>query len=421
MNPTDALLAWTQRPVGHKAPMHERMTRLLPHFAAHIRYPIFKVAGTNGKGSTAAMLSAALTHAGHRPMLFTSPHLEHVSERFRIGDTDIRRKAIASLADEILERLKAFVNLEGEAFTPSYFEALVCMALVFADRESANMAIIEAGVGGFNDATHLLPDIGAAITSVGLDHAAQLGTTLAAVARDKAGIAQPGSTLILGTTLPDTAHEAIRQVARSRSVALLDSTFVECSEHPISGYDLAWQGETVAVSLPLLGSFQRENLRLVARIWAHLRAQGIVQRWADLAGVQHTRWAGRLERIGPFLLDAAHNEAALAALQASLAPITTPDQCLLVVGISAEKDVAKMAPWLHRMAHGGYLVDDFYKARPAAELQAYFPAPQWQIAPLHEALAAAQARAPQYILVTGSIFMLGAARPLVLLLNPLQS
>lgn len=414
MNPTEQLLAWTQRPIGAKALMRERMIRLLPHFEAHIRYPIIKIAGTNGKGSTAAMLSAALTHAGKRPMLFTSPHLEHLSERFRMCNTDIRRKALEALAADVLARLQAFVATEGTAYTPSFFEALVCMALVWADREGSDIAIIEAGVGGFNDATHLLPDVGAIITSIGLDHAAQLGDSITAIARDKAGIAQPHSTLILGSALPDTALTAIRTIAEHRKVTWTSATSVECRPLQHGVYRLSWQQTSVAVRLPLLGDFQRDNLQLVARMWAHLMAQGIVSRWNDLAGIQHTRWAGRMESIGPFLLDAAHNEAALQALHTSLAPLTSPEECLLIVGISAEKDVAQMTPWLLKMANGGFLVDDFYKARPTADWQAPFPAPHWRPLPLREAIQNAAAQAPRHIVVTGSIFMLGKARALIL-------
>lgn len=421
MNPTDQLLAWTQRALPLKASMSERMARLLPYFAQHIRYPIFKIAGTNGKGSTAAMLSAALTHAGKRPMLFTSPHLIHLSERFRLCDTDIRRKALEELAAEVLARLQDFVAIEGTAYTPSFFEALVCMALVYADREGADIALIEAGVGGFNDATHLLPDMGGAITSVGLDHAPQLGATVAAIAHDKAGIVQPRSTLILGVALPPTAQQAIATVAQDRNVTIKEATYVECRPLNAAAYALTWAQQTTTVELPLRGTFQRDNLQLVARIWAYFIAKGLVSRWTDLQGIAHTRWAGRLEMLGhapTFLLDAAHNEAALAALHQALTAFATPDDCLLIVGISAEKDVAAMAPWLKQLARGGYLVDDFYKSRPAASLQAHFPPDQWQIRSLAEALAEGQQRAPRYLIVTGSIFMLGAARPLVLSLLP---
>jgi dihydrofolate synthase/folylpolyglutamate synthase len=409
------LLRWTQARIGSKAVMKDRFGSLQALVEKDISFPIIKVAGTNGKGSVSAMLASCLTEAGQKVGLFTSPHLVSPTERFRIGRAEISEKELEELAQTVGQELKEWVRQKGTAYTPSFFEALILIGLRYFSQKKVDIAIFEAGVGGDNDAVSLLPDFCALLTNVGLDHCAQLGNTLEAIATDKAGIARAG-TLIINSQIPSELKSIIRQTAADNEVVVLES---KKWIHPAPDkkklrFDIGDEG--MECSPALKGAFQEENIELVLTAYQFLIDHGRLADWEGVKGLEQTYWPGRFEQLGKhprWLIDAAHNESGLSALLESLNEHSQKVDRVLVYGNSAEKDYRVLLKLVPDLAAQVYLVDDFYKAVTREELQLHLDPEVRILAPdtLPLALAHAQTNFPdRMIIITGSIFMIGQAR-----------
>ena len=291
------------------------------------------VGGTNGKGSTAAALSAILTAAGVRTGLYTSPHLVRVTERVRVGDADVGD----ALLDDALA-LVAAVAGPGER-GPTYFEALTVAALELFRRARVEVAVLEVGIGGRLDATNVVEPEVSVLTNVGPDHLEILGPSLGDVAREKAGIFRRGQPALVGAegTAPDARAvlhaEAVRLGARLIEVPPSDR----------------WSG-----TFPLPGAHQRQNVALAV---AAARALAPLEEAVIAAGLWKTRWRGRLQRVArtgrrTLILDGAHNPAGAEALAAWLDAERLSGGIDLLFGALSEKDVAGTAgPLLARARH----------------------------------------------------------------------
>lgn len=278
------------------------------------------IAGTNGKGSTAAAVSAILRAAGVKAGLYTSPHLVRVTERIRVEDTDVPAAAL----DDALA-LVAAVAGPGER-GPTYFEALTVAAFELFRRARVDVAVVEVGIGGRLDATNVLsPDV-SVVTNVGADHLEVLGPTLADVAREKAGIFRRGQPALVGAagSPPDAA--AVLRFEAARTGARL----VEVPP------DARWDGV-----FSLAGAHQRANAALAvgaARVMAPLDEETIAR------GLSATRWPGRLQRIDrpgarPWILDGAHNPDGARAIAAWLDAEGLAGRVDLLFGGMADKDL----------------------------------------------------------------------------------
>jgi dihydrofolate synthase / folylpolyglutamate synthase len=343
---------------------------------------IIKVAGTNGKGSVCAMLEACLGCAGQRVGMFTSPHLSRITERFRIAGAEVALDELDAIAQEVLRVARRLAAKEGEVYVPSFFEALIVMAILLFHEHKVNTAIIEAGVGGYTDATSLLPAEIAVITSIGLDHQKELGGTLAAIAADKAGIATAADCLILGPDIPPDLRAIIANDTRVREIAVrqaqADSGRVRLGDlrHP-TRIEVNADGETLLITLPLLGRHQVSNFATVTATVQALAQMAIIGGIECLAGVELTTWAGRLEVCDTaprIILDAAHNEHGLRALAESLDDLLPYGERVLLYGASLGKDYESCLPLLPRLAPETYLVEGFYRARSASSIAARLPA-----------------------------------------------
>jgi len=329
----------------------ENMRRLcgaLGHPEQHFRSVI--VAGTNGKGSATAMLSASLHAAGHRGARYTSPHLTRLEERFVIEESEVDRVALRSAAAAIqqaVERLLQHGDLEAP---PTFFECTTAVAFEIFRRAGVDLAILEVGLGGRLDATNVVSPVAAAITSIGLDHQAQLGSTLAGVAREKAGVIKPGIPVVCGP-LPAEADDVVAQVCReqgARQVAVERLVRVEAALQ---------EGRTVVsietphrrltgVPLALTGRHQAQNAAVAVAVLDELDQLGIeIRDEAIVTGLSTARWPGRLERFHwrgcDVLLDAAHNPAGARVLAAYLRELGWTD-VTLVFGAMRDKDVRGM-------------------------------------------------------------------------------
>jgi len=347
--------------------------------------PVFHVAGTNGKGSTCALLRAALEASGQTVHLFTSPHLVRFNERIRIAGRLIGDEPLAGLLTEVLD--------QGSGIEPSFFEVAATVAFLAFARTPADACILEVGLGGRLDATNVVarPAV-TGIASVGLDHQQFLGTTLAAIAAEKAGIAKPGVPLV-SVAQPAEAEEAIAAAAAERGAPLL-----------LEGRDWALDS---SLKPALAGPYQVRNANLAWQMLAHQDALA-VSRSAFLSGLESADWPARFQRLRdgplgsvPTWVDGAHNPAAAAALAETL---NERGPMHLVLGILANKDadaiIAALAP--HALSLTFVPVADHAHHDPRDLAQSFGGRAS---ASLAEALAAL----PAPRLVAGSLYLAGEA------------
>jgi dihydrofolate synthase/folylpolyglutamate synthase len=350
-----------------------------------LAFPAVHVAGTNGKGSVSAMVEAVARAAGLRTGLYTSPHLCRFAERIRIDGEPVDDAVL----DSVLERaLSAGPDL-------SFFETAT-LAAFFAFREArVDLAILEVGIGGRLDATNVIPPPrAAAITRIALDHTDRLGGTLVEIAREKAGIAKGGVEIVLGPMAPPV-RAAIDEVAHANG-----ATTVSVADAPLPA------------RVGLAGAHQSENACIAAALGARIGASAA----AIEQGIAGVRWPGRLERIGDFLLDGAHNPDGAEALARHLRSLSIPpDRVVLVFGTLGDKDWVAMLDTLAPLAG-----TRFYVAPPASR-SAVDPRamssrhPGLVAGSVDEAVQRARHGQPSALcVICGSLIVVGQARALLL-------
>ena len=304
-------------------------------------FPSVLIAGTNGKGSTASTLAAIARESGLRVGLYTSPHLDRVNERIRMGlpDSDGIIGAIAEIADEDFARCYFRVHdmaqqlvLDGSLeHLPSYFELLTALAFVAFAEHEVDLAVLEVGMGGRLDATNIVDPVLSVITDISLDHQEWLGSTIDLITREKAGILRRNGTLV---TLPQhpEANQALGEVATALDVRGVNAAeyMPQMGTDPIVPYPITVLGEEIVVDSPLKGAHQHRNLALAIAAAVELGESKLGQsrNFSITAatikrGIHNTRWPGRLEKLhlpgsAEIILDVAHNPAGAWALRAAL-------------------------------------------------------------------------------------------------------
>jgi len=325
----------------------------------HLSVPAVHIAGTKGKGSTAALVERMLREAGYRTGLFTSPHLVSFHERVRVSGAPIGKEDVARLTARIRP---AFEQVRDDPeFTPcTFFEAYFAMAALYFAECGVDIAVYETGLGGRLDATNLLAPVVAAVTTIGYDHMYILGDTLDAIAREKAAIAKPGTPLVVARQQPQEAMAAIAEVAGAHRAELSIAPPVErCRTQRASARpDGTWDppGDALAVTegpcagsyrSALVGAHQAINAGVAVGILEQLAASGYTITSEHLSdGLAKVRWPGRLETRGchPWLIfDCAHNPESGAALTRALPEYYDYDRLVLVAGMSGDKDIAGFA------------------------------------------------------------------------------
>lgn len=353
-------------PYGDAMLKLDRMRELLARLDHPERaMPIVHVAGTKGKGSTSAMLAAMLRAAGRRVGLFTSPHLEGVEERFNVDGRPAGRDELVELVNRVrpvVEAMDASARQRGaDAIGPTYFEVTTAMALAQFARRAVDLAILEVGLGGRLDSTNVCTPILSIITSISFDHTQQLGTTLAAIATEKAGIIKPSVPVVSGATQPEP-RDVIRREAARQGCRLIelgrDFDFdyrpprrLDREDGPGEVDFLARSAELSAPSRPalrlrLLGRHQAANAAVaVAAVGELARLGWNVADEAVREGLGGAALPARIELLGrrpTVVLDAAHNVASIEALIAVLRESFAPKRRWLIFAASADKDVAGM-------------------------------------------------------------------------------
>jgi dihydrofolate synthase/folylpolyglutamate synthase len=391
------------------------------------RFPSIHVAGTNGKGSTAAMAASILQAAGLRVGLYTSPHLCDFSERIRIDDRPIEGADIARHYLDI-KRVWASLGKAGvEEGDPTFFELTTAMAFrQFAERR-VDAAVIETGLGGRLDATNVLRPIVTVLTTISRDHEAHLGGSISAIAREKAGIIKPGVPVVAGSLVSE-AEAVVEQAARERGakvVRLGEEFRAESVRLTAAGGTFDWTREDASFSgltVPLAGVHQVRNAAVAAAAATEAaRASGgafDVGEQAVREGLRRVSWPGRFEVLSSapmVILDGAHNPEGICALVDTLSLLAPSERRTLVFGALADKDAGRM------LAAAGPAFDRIVLVRPESE-RAADPRDLADLVPdgpeaivresvggaLAEILDGAGAR--DRIVVAGSLYLVGEAR-----------
>jgi len=326
-----------------------RVERLLAALGnPHTRFPALHIAGTKGKGSTAALCESSLRVAGHRTGLYTSPHLHTFRERIQVGGQKIAREQVIALVEKVqplIERIPGMTT----------FEAITAIGFLYFARSGVDVAIVEVGLGGRLDATNVLMPEVSVITSLSLDHTYLLGNTLAEIAREKAGIIKPDIPVVSAPQRAE-AIQVLKAISRERKAPLtevgrdwdyepgpadLDGQVFTARRIPCGNSDL--DGE---YWIPLLGRHQLENSASAIAALDLLRQRGFcIPAEAVHEGLRNVHWPGRLEIVSReplVVVDCAHNPYSAQALRQALEEWFPGRRWVLIFGSSADKDITGM-------------------------------------------------------------------------------
>ncbi|HSA59912.1 MAG TPA: folylpolyglutamate synthase/dihydrofolate synthase family protein [bacterium] len=357
------------------------------------------IAGTNGKGSTAAMIAAILEEAGYRTGLYTSPHLQDFCERIRVDGMPIT-------PDEVLKQARHIREVEDEPLT--FFELATAIGFLHFAEEGVDLAVVETGLGGRLDATNVIQPVLSVITTIARDHTAQLGEALEEIAFEKAGIVKPGVPVVVGLVPPE-ALEVIREQASKKGARFVPVVM-----------------DLIPPNIPirLEGAHQRRNANLALATVDVLNALGEIRvnRDAVWRGFENVRWPGRLETVsaepeGPWiLLDGAHNPEAMRAVRDYLEENLEGRKLTVVLGAMADKDLrgilTEIAPLASRIIVTAPAVERAAAPAVLAEHASSFGLDAIVCRGVPEAMGRiVEEIAPEEVLlITGSFFTVGEAR-----------
>jgi dihydrofolate synthase/folylpolyglutamate synthase len=408
----------------------ETITQVLARLGnPHLKYPTAIVAGTNGKGSTAAMLASILIQAGYRTGLYTSPHLVRVNERIQVNGAEISEDDFARAFTEVRQVVEGLLKEKSLRQLPSFFEFLTAAGFHYFAQAGVSFAVLEVGMGGRLDATNVTQPRVAVITNVGLDHVEFLGSTLAQIGREKAGVIKLGTTVICGCEQGEAA-DVIRQRCAELGAELFETAkfgalwgLQSLQGHYL--FNLSLDADKFAsLGSPLLGRFQVKNaVAAVTAAWRLSRDGFRITRSAIVKGLQKTFWPGRLERVleHPLvLLDGAHNPAAARVLAEFIQEELGGRRLRLVYASMRDKAMAEISEILFPLAEEVYLTRPHLPRAAAPEeilAAARFRPERLVIEPEP---CAAVSRACQAssgedaVMIIGSLFLVGAVKQALL-------
>jgi len=371
------------------------------------------VAGTNGKGSTCAMIESALRAAGRRTGLFTSPHLSEPTERIRIDGRPVTAARFAAAFERVHAAVERLLEQGAIDLHTTYFETVTAMALLIFAEEAVQTAVLEVGLGGRLDATNIvLPEL-CVISPIDFDHEAWLGRGLDAIAGEKAGILKPGVPAVFARQRPEVAPTLH---ARAREVG---APVTRVEDWPIRQLEMDARGSRfelgpLRIECPLAGEHQVENAATAAVAALQLG----LPRPAIEAGIARARWPGRLERVSEdpeIILDGAHNPAGARALAAYIERFYAGRPVRLIFGAMRDKAVAEMGGILFPLAQEVILT-------APRQARAVSPETLREIggrahvkvaAAIEDALALAPAASAPVTFITGSLFLVAEARAIL--------
>jgi dihydrofolate synthase/folylpolyglutamate synthase len=408
------------------------------------------IAGTNGKGSTAATLASILQASGLKTGLYTSPHLLRINERIRVNGSPIADDEFALLHDVVDRTAERLVG-EGELpWHPSFFEMLTAMAFEYFSRSRPDVLVLEVGMGGRLDATNVVDPRISVITDIALDHQKYLGTSVSEIAREKVGIIREGGVVVTLPQMPDANDSFGNAILDLGARAVSAGPFVppvspgsaefwenakkhltaenaECAEKtwgtPRSRYPLQVMGQQIMVESPLLGRHQLRNIALAIAAAEELHNQGFAQVTATTIerGIRETHWPGRFQVVPAaggapeVVLDVAHNPAGAWALRSTLSAAYEDRPITMVFGVMRDKAVSEVAEILFPIAERVVLTQaNNPRSATAAEIRQAASRVEVDIleaSDVNSALAEAGRIAGPggLVVVTGSIYIVGEA------------
>lgn len=416
----------------------DRMRHLLDQLSnPQERIPAVHIAGTKGKGSTAAMMAAALQQSGYTVGLFTSPHLEHFEERVQVNGRCIDPDSLVRLV-RVLAEVTARIDTESPGLNPTFFELTTSLGWLYFIQERVDVAVLEVGLGGRLDSTNICrPDV-CIITTISRDHTQVLGTRLSEIAGEKAGIIKEAVPIVSGVLAPE-ARAVIEQVAVQRSAPLtqltrdFDYEFIPSTSSPalprvavtFTPHSDEQQPERDEFAVALTGSHQAHNTALVAAALRVLRQRSwCVPQSACRAAVASVVWPARIEQVTAnptIILDAAHNWASVGALLKTLNELPCRGRRCLILSTTKDKDSAgllrRLLPAFDTVIVTQYVTNP--RAARATELESL--AASLTTRPVHVvphppaalALARKLTTPNDLICIAGSFFLAAELRPLI--------
>ncbi len=392
------------------------------------KFPAVHIAGTNGKGSTAAMTASVLREAGLRAGLYTSPHLVSITERIRIGLDEIAPDEFARLATDVRAAGERLVAENILPAPPTFFEQATMIAYLYFAERRVDLAVLEVGLGGRLDATNICEPVVTAITTIGFDHQKYLGDTLASIAGEKAGIVKPGVPVVIA---PQSGEAMKTIVARCEElnapmIAPSDPFDLEAASagEDIGRYRFRYRSsrDEYALRLGLRGRHQITNATVAIHIAELLQVAGFdIPQSAIIDGLSKAEWPGRLEMVrqspsqAPLLLDGAHNADGARALRNFLDESFRSTPITIIFGVMADKAIGEMGDILFPTA-SQVIVTKIASPR-AAEPSAIAEASRRGVIRIEnprQALDEAVRTTPPdgLIVVCGSLFLVGEIRNL---------
>lgn len=428
----------------HQMPSHKfdlAHMRVLTEALGHPEHaiPSVLVAGTNGKGSTAAALASIVHAAGYNAGLYTSPHLIHINERIRINGEPVGDGLFAATYAHVHEVSERLVKEGKLPWHPSFFETVTAIAFECFMRLKVDLAVLEVGMGGRLDATNIAEPLISIITDIDLDHQKFLGDTIAAIAAEKAGIlrrGKPAITLpqhpqandVLGTKMIEVEAVAVNAARNMPPVSPGSQALFDTSEPGRTRYMLSVMGEEILVDSPLVGRHQLRNLALAITAAEELTKLGFAIAPAQVAeGISRTHWPGRFQYVSgegnrpEMILDVAHNPAGAWALRGALSERFRDRPLYIVFGAMRDKAIDEIAGILFPTAEVVIATHTEHNPRSAttAEIRAAGErtgAEILEVPVVKDAIGKAIETASEHkrmgapvIVVTGSIYIVGEA------------
>lgn len=332
-------------------------------------FPSVLIAGTNGKGSTAATLASILRAAGLKTGLYTSPHLVRINERIRVNDEEISDDDFARQHGEVDTLAERLVGNGELPWHPSFFEMMTAIAFAHFSRAKVDVAVLEVGMGGRLDATNVVEPLVSVIADVSLDHQKFLGNTVGEIAREKAGIIRPGGVVVtlpqqpeandvIGNTILDLDAVGVSAVQYVPPVSPASPELRVTSPEPRYRYPLQVMGKQILVESPLVGRHQLRNVALAIAAAEEVGKKGFPGITAESIerGIRETRWPGRFQ-VRPagdgwpeIVLDVAHNPAGAWALRSALSERYEDRPLIFVFGAMRDKAISEMTEILFLLA-----------------------------------------------------------------------
>lgn len=400
------------------------------------RFPSVLIAGTNGKGSTAATLSSILRAGGNRTALYSSPHLVRINERIRVNGEQISDAEFGAIYDRVEQTAQQLLQNGELPWHPSFFEMLTVMAFEYFASVGVEIAVLEVGMGGRLDATNVVDPLVSVIADISLDHQNYLGNTIPEIAREKAGIIRrngvvvtlpqhPQANDVIGHAILDAEATGVSAAQYVPPVSPGAATYLAGHAPAAPGrsrYPLSVMGEEIEVDSPLVGRHQLRNIALAIATAEQLGQFGFKTTPKQIEeGIRETQWPGRFQVIPPLaaarqhemVLDVAHNPAGAWALRSALSENFAGRELTLVFAAMRDKAIQEMADVLFPIAEQVVLthVNNPRAATPAELVQAASRTGAKMYT--EDGVAAALRKADELskpdgvIVVTGSIFLVG--------------